>query len=239
MNQYAYTTSPSQHGLHSTFEKRERKGRGILFYLCLTVSVLSAIAIGTALWGWSYFTGIAVDAVLPYTEANARKLPLVAPSFESPFRTNSKLHLIQELVSQSRVQTEFSLSGGDLNTYIATEPDLRFLKDYVRVDFKGNDFITEFSIPLSKIPFISGLENRYLNGTAAFEVSMDNGILFMGLRTLSLPDRLPQEVREHLQKTNFAKEFYKNKESIEFIQRVDSVEIRDDRIFLKIAGLRN
>ena len=90
----------------------------------------------------------------------------------------------------------------------------------------------DVSIPMDAIP---GGKGRYFNGSASFNVSMENGVLIVTLADAEVNgEPVPQRVIDGMAKENLAKDLYKDPKNAEFMRRVDSVRVEDDKIILKL-----
>ena len=78
---------------------------------------------------------------------------------------------------------------------------------------------------------------RYLNGKADFKASLQNGVLMV---TLDLDRGQRQEAArgddEAASQENLAKDAYKDPKNAEMIRKLESLEVKDGKIILKVRA---
>jgi hypothetical protein len=159
------------------------------------------------------------------------------PKVEMPAeqRQSLKKHVedFRKAVEEGKVTEPLVLTSEDLNALIEEDPDLKG-KVYMKID--GDELKGQVSIPLEKIglPVFRG---RYLNGEADFKASLENGILIVTLDGLEVNGKsLPPEMMTKLREQNLAKDAYNNPKNAEMLRKVESMEIKDGKIIIKVRA---
>ena len=106
------------------------------------------------------------------------------------------------------------------------------MKGKIHVRIENGLVAGDVSVPTDAIP---GGKGRYFNGSATFDVSMDEGVLIVTLADADVNGQpVPAQVLEAMARENLAKDMYKDPEVAKALKRIDSVEVADDLIILKV-----
>ncbi|MDC0357646.1 hypothetical protein OAO01_02440 [Oligoflexia bacterium] len=216
--------------------KEEKKKKGCFYYGCITSIVLLVIIFLLGVWGWQKLTGAVVEAVMPYTDSQPRTLPTVNVDPAEYEAVSAKIADF-EAALDSNMQAELILNSAEINSMIASDEQLKPLRNHLFVGIEGNDIVGEVAVPLDDIPMLNGLEGRYLNGFARFEVSLKEGILFVNIENLEVKgEPLPDDIMGQLRNQNLGKELYENEESVKYIKQFESIEVRDGQLIIRARG---
>ncbi len=124
---------------------------------------------------------------------------------------------------------ELALTAEEINALIATEEKMR---GRVHVSIEDGELTGEISIPTDGFPGGSG---RFLNASATFEVSMEDGILFVRInRAVVKGEPVPESIMEGLRQQNLAKDVYKDEENAEMLRKFESIRVEGDKLILKL-----
>ena len=209
------------------------KQRGCLFYGCLTLGILALLMIvGVIVVG--YFAKRAINRwVADYTDSAPAVIQRVEYPAEQLQALRARLKAFKEAMNQGGESVELLLSADDLNALITAEKDLSG-KAFVQIDgetIKGN-----ISLPLDDLGPLK-LKGRYLNGTGAFKVALENGFLDVTLDTLEVKGKsLPQPLLKELKKQNLAKDVASEPEAKATIEKLQSIQIKDGKVILTSSG---
>jgi len=204
------------------------KRRGCLFYGCLTCVVLALITVLLAV--------LAVRAVKnkvnAYTDAQPMQLPKVEMT-DAEFDTlKQRVALFGDAMGQGRPAEALVLTERDINALLARAPNTKELADKVHVSMSGNEVKGQVSIPLSGLGWLG--KGRYLNGEAAFKVSLENGVLIVTAEEVKVKGQpLPESFMKRLRQENLAKDAYKDPKNAEAIRKLDSIQVEDGRAIIK------
>jgi hypothetical protein len=207
--------------------------RGCFFYGCIIASVLAllmAILVGImAFVGYRYLS----QMVETYTATAPEQLPKVDMSAEKRKELKDRVEAFRKAVDAGTATEPLILSSDDLNALIEENDEL---KGTVYIKVEGDEVKGRVSFPLDKLklPMIKG---RYLNGEADLKASLHDGVLIVTLDGLEVNGKKPpEEFMKSLREQNLAKDAYKDKENAEMIRKLESLEIKDGKIILKVRA---
>jgi hypothetical protein len=124
---------------------------------------------------------------------------------------------------------ELALTAEEINALISAEEKMR---GRVYVTIEEGELTGDISIPTDGFPGGSG---RFLNASATFEVSMDDGILFVRInRAVVKGEPVPESIMEGLRQQNLAKDVYKDEENAEMLRKFESIRVDGDKLILKL-----
>ena len=206
-----------------------KKGRGCLFYGCLTSIVLLLIA--------GIMVVVAIQYVKSLINTYTDTSPMVLPKVEMPAAEYEALEKrvgeFKESLDKSNGVPALVLSGQEINALIANQPDAKVLKDKFHISLEGDQIKGQVSIPLgeSHLPFTKG---RYLNGAAAFKASLQNGILIVTANSIEVKGKpLPEAFMSQLRNENLAKDVYRDPKKAEALRKIESIEVKDGKLIVK------
>lgn len=234
---------------------------GCILWGCLGVAAFSIFGmLLTGFLTWRFLTG----QVEKYTDLEAAEIPVVeyddealeelsqrlerfqtqvrgpddeSPELEADLADNTETNVPDEPAEQmpppEPIQ-ELRLSAEEINALIGDNEQLRG-KVFVRIE--GGQLSGQVSIPTDMIP---GGKGRYFNADADFSVSMENGILVIrltGARVKGEP--IPDEFMEGFSQQNLAKDAYNDAENAEILRKIESIQVVDDSILLKLRPVEN
>lgn len=212
-------------------DQNQTKGRGCLFYGCFV-----ALLLGLAIVGGTYFgvRSVVNKFVNNYTSPTPMVLPVVdMPAAESEALRARVDDFRQALAGGTNPPSPLALDTRELNALIATWPDFKPLKDRVYLSIQSNRLSGQISLPADQIVPLARMKGRYLNGAAAFKVSMENGVLLVIMDSLQiLADKVPENVMVKLRQQNLAKDVYANAHAAAALQRIGSITITDDQLVI-------
>jgi hypothetical protein len=209
--------------------------RGCFFYGCIIASVLALLLL--ILLGVSIYLGVRWlnKMVDTYTATAPRDLPKVQMPEEERKALKSRVEAFRKAVNEGTPTDTLVLTSDDLNALIEEEPELKG-KIYVKIE--GDEVKGTVSMPLDKIK-IPGLDfsGRYLNGEADLKASLKDGVLIVTLEAIEVNgQRVPDQMMEGIRRENLAKDAYKDEKSAEMMRKLESLEIKDGKIILKVRA---
>lgn len=220
----------------STYDA-EPRGRGCLFYGCMTAVALSVLlALGLAVGALvAYRTMIKYRDM--YTALAPAPLPKLALSEPEREEAVKRAEEFRDAVEEGKELKPLTLTGDDLNALIQEESDL---KDRVFLALEEDKIKAKMSLPLDEFWDASLVQGRYLNGEAEIKLRLRNGALKVELVSMLVDGKpLPKPVRDVLAKSNIflgdeddeddddenGPEFERRLKS--FLRRVSSIEVKD------------
>jgi len=206
---------------------------GCFFYGCIIASVLAVLML--ILVGIAIFVGyrMVAQAIDQYTSTTPRELPKVEMPEEQVKAVKARFDAFREAVNAGTPIEPLVLTSDDLNALISQNEDLRG-KVYIKVE--GDEVKGTVSIPLDvfKIGMVRG---RYLNGEAELKASLKDGVLIVTLDSIEVNGQKPSEqILQGLRQENLAKDAYKDPKNAEMIRKLESLEIKDGKIILKVRA---
>src|SRR5262249_46701452 len=145
----------------------------------------------------------------------------------------ARMEAFRQSVTNSAAPAEpLTLTSDELNGLIGSDPNWKNLKGKVYLGVTNNVVSGQISLPLtdSGVPYV---KNRYLNGTASFDVSFRNGKLYLTLKSLDVKgNSVPPEALEKLSNGNLAQNANDDPNVMKAFQDIESLEIKDGKIIV-------
>ena len=199
-----------------------------MFYGCLTGLMLLLLAGVMAFFAVRFIRGRIAD----YTEAAPMKLPKVEMA-EAEFKElETRVKSFGDAMDQGKPAEPLVLTEREVNALLAKQPEAKEFADKFYVSLEGDQVKGRVSLPLPHLGWLAS--GRYLNGDAAFNVSLENGVLIVTAREVAVRGlALPDSVMTQLRQQNLAKDVYKNPKNAEAIRKLESLQVRDGRVTIK------
>jgi hypothetical protein len=205
----------------------EKKGHGCFFYGCITLivlSVLALVAIGIIAYSaYSYLNGM----VEQYTSTKPIELPTVNYTPEQHKELDDRWAAFQKALDDGET-AEIVLTGDDINALISENPEI---KGKVYVTVKDDEISGQISIPLDQLPLFG--KGRFLNAKAVFDAKLEDGELEVHLKSGEVNGKvMPPDVAQQFQKQNLFENVNDPKMRAE-IRKFESMQIKGDKVILK------
>lgn len=209
--------------------------RGCFFYGCIIASVLAVLM--AILVGIMIFVAYrAINQwVQEYTSTTPEQLPKVEMPAEKRQGLKDRVEAFRKAVDAGTAIEPLVLTSEDLNALIEENDEW---KGTVYVKIEGDELKGRVSFPLDKLklPFTM-VKGRYLNGEADLKASLRDGVLIVTLDGLEVNGKKPpEEFMKSLRQENLAKDASKNPKNAEMIRKLESLEIKDGKIILKVRA---
>jgi hypothetical protein len=211
--------------------------RGCFFYGCLIASILAVLMV--ILVGVLGFVAYRVmnQWVDEFTATQPRELPKVEMPAEQRESLKDRVESFRKAVEAGSPIEPLVLTSEDLNALIEENPNFKG-KIYVKIE--GDQVKGQVSYPtdaLAKIPLLSMLKGRYLNGEAGLKASLEDGVLIVTLDSFEVNgQRPPDQLMTELRKQNLAKDAYKEEKASNMIRKIESLQVKDGKIILKVRA---
>jgi hypothetical protein len=199
-----------------------RKGRGCFFYGCLTSLVLLLVicVMGFLAIRW------ARNRISGFTSSAPMELPKVEMADTEFQALEQRVETFGAALNQGKAAEPLVLTERELNALIARTPATKQLANKVYVSLKDNQVRGQVSIPLNGLGWVG--RGRYLNGEAAMNVSLQNGVLIVTADEVKVQGRpLPETFMKGVRQENLAKELYRDPKTAAVISQLDSVQVQD------------
>lgn len=206
-----------------------QRGRGCLFYGCITLVVVAIVSAVLLFVAFRAFTGFLRGQIEQYTAAAPAQLPPLNVSADDRKTIVDRVEAFRKLVEGDGTLTDeqrtIELTADELNVLIEDEKDV---KGHVRVEINGDKLQGEISIPLEGIPLMGG---RYLNGRATIIPRASNGRLQIRLADIEVKgQRLPKEAQEAFSKENFMPDNRPEGDRNPPLRPLESVEVVNGKV---------
>ncbi len=209
------------------------KQRGCFFYGCIIATILAllmAIVLGVgALFRVSPTQPVGGPVHLHHAAraSQGRHAAGAAPALKD------RIEAFRNAVDAGTPTEPLVLSSDDLNALIDEDDDL---KGKIHVRIEGDEVKGQVSIPLERLgPGM--MRGRYLNGEADLKASLSDGVLIVTLDSIEVNGkRPPDEIMKGIREQNLAKDAYKNEKHAKMIRKLESLEVKDGKIILRVRA---
>jgi hypothetical protein len=209
------------------------KQRGCFFYGCIIASILAVLfAILLAVIG---FLGYRLfnQLIDQYTSTTPQSLPKVEMPAEQVTTLKERVEAFRKAVEAGTPTEPLVLTSDDLNALIDDNPEL---KGVIYVKIEKDEVKGQISLPLDKFN-VGMVRGRYLNGEADFKASLSDGVLIVTIESVEVNGKqLPEDFMKELRKQNVAKDAYKDEKASKMIRKLESLEVKDGKIILKVRA---
>ena len=217
----------------------QKKGRGCLFYACITiVVVIIALFVGTYLG-----TRHALNTVITkYTSSAPVEVPALGLSPEERTR---RLALLQtNLQTNLRSGGVVTLDEIDLNLLLAQSPDLQKFADQIHLAIETNLLKAQVSIPLDQFAewkkvatrFRSKqLTGRYLNATLVLQPAFENNNLQLDLLDVQVNgESLPDTFTGKIQLETLTQEANRDPDVRRVLDQISAISMENNQVNLQL-----
>lgn len=201
-------------------------GKGCLWG-CLIVAGLGISLVVCAGLGGYWFVS---STIAKYTADAPVELPTVEYDEAQMRELENRMETFQKgLQSGEPPAEDLVLTAEEINALIATNKDFR---GRVFVEIVDGQVKGDVSFPLSDIP---GGQGRYFNGSATFDVSMEDGVLIVTAEQAEVNGSpVPPSIMEGIRQENLAKDLYKDAENAKFMRQFEDIRIEDGKVILRV-----
>ena len=167
-----------------------------------------------------------------YTEIKPLALPVVNYSQADLDAVKKRIDQFMAVARANNTNADLSLSANDLNALLASQG----LSNRIYVTLTNKSLVGQISVPLEDVGVRLFLKGRYLNGVGVFDVGCANGGLSVKVKEISVGGKaLPEYYMSNIREMNYAQNIT-NTATKEALQRLQQVEIDDNRLVLKVGG---
>lgn len=165
-----------------------------------------------------------------FTDTKPMALPALQMSQPEIEQVRARFDAFKKALNEGQSVGPLELTGNDINALIDSGKDLQSLRGRVFVSVEGDQLKGQVSFPLKEtgLPLV---KNRYLNGSAAFNVSFTNEVLHVAVVSITVKGKpLPELYMEKLRSENFAQGFSKDPQTMKSLEHLKSIEIKDGHL---------
>jgi hypothetical protein len=214
-------------------EQPPKPRRGCFFYGCITGLVLLVLLLVALLLGIHYGMKKVSVLVNEYTDTTPMTLPTVQMAQADIDKLKQRWQAFEEAVRTQRPVAPLVLTADEINALIASGPDKQLMKGkfYVRLD--ENRVKAELSLPLQGLLTWKMVKGRYLNGSGTFNVSLQNGVLFVAPQTIEVKGKpVPEMYMQGMRKQNFAQGFANEPNATAVLQGLQDIQVKDGKLII-------
>jgi hypothetical protein len=207
-----------------------------LFYGVIAALVLFVLAVVGIYFSYRFVKNKFNTMVQTYTQTNAAPIRRVELPPERLEEIQARVQRFQKALDQPEEQAELSLSAEEINALIAGDPGLKEMRDHLFVRIEDGRMAGDVSVPLEDMGPLK-LKGRYLHGQATFRVSLTNQNLWVSMEQVEVNGKtLPSVLQKELAKQNLAQDARQNPDAQEILEKLDSIQVEDDRLILRTRG---
>jgi hypothetical protein len=219
---------------------QQPRQRGCFFYGCIIATILMVMVLFLIGVGSYFLYRFVAHAIEQYTATAPQDLPKVEMPANQRESLKKRYEDFEKAVKEGKVVEPLVLTGDDLNVLIEEEPAFAEFKGKVFLRIEGDKLKGQVSLPLevfSQVPGLGMLKGRYLNGEADLKASLNDGVLIVTLDSMEVNGkRVPEEAMTNIRQENLAKDAYKNPKQAEVLRKLESLEIKDGKITIKVRA---
>lgn len=202
------------------------KQRGCFFYGCLFAAVGGGLALLLLVALAATTLYFANQGINQYTSESPVPISQVSLTDDQKKDVQDRWGAFKKAVENGE-NAEIVLTADDINSLIESQPEL---KGTVYIKLKDEKATGEISYPVN-IP-LKG--KRYINGTGTITAELADGKLDVRIQDLEVNGKqLPPEVKTQLGSENIAKDFTRNPKNAKMISKIESVKIKDSKVYIK------
>ena len=217
------------------FGLRIRRSEGNCFlWGCATLALVFILGSIVALLTVRYVTQQLREK---YTDDAPMELPVVEMPQEDLDALIERVDAFSEGLRDDEPVEELVLTQDELNALFQHHPELSDFAGRVYVTIDEGDVLNgEVSVPLD---FFPGFGGRYFNGSATFDVAIEQGRFTVFVISATLKgEPIPDNFMEGIRGENLAADMHSNPESKELIDKVEKLEVKDGLITITPVKLK-
>lgn len=172
-----------------------------------------------------------------YTDDVAVELPVVEMPQEAVDTLIERVDTFSDGLREGEPVEQLVLTQDELNALFQHHPDLAEMAGRIYVTIDEDDTVNgQVSVPLD---FLPGFGGRYFNGSASFDVAIENGEFTVFVNSATLKgEPVPDAFMEGIRGQNLAQEMQTNNEAGELFDKVEKLEVKDGLIWITPVKLK-
>jgi hypothetical protein len=208
-------------------EANPPRKRGCFFYGCLTLIVAMLVFAVAGVVAFRYVQRKVND----YADTKPMAIEKGDTSPEKLNAIQKRIDAFKEGVATQNTPQELALSADEINSLLASQPDLQRLSSRLSTFIEGDQLKAKLAWPLDDI----GFKGRYFNGTATLKVSASKGDLDLHIDDVQTQNNkpLPAPIVENLRRHDFADDLQRDAQTAAALRLLDSVQVKDGRVIIR------
>ena len=208
-------------------QKFRSKDGNCLLWGCATVAVVGIIGAIALVFAARDGLGVIRDK---YTDDAPIELPVSELTEEERTALIERVDEFAELLNNDEATEALILNQDDINGLIQFHPELERFKDKVYITLDGEDVHGQISVPLDEIP---GFGGRYFNGSARFDVELENGVAKIFILDATLKgEPVPEEFMTEIRHQNMASDIQQDEDIREGMSKLERIEVTDGQVIV-------
>jgi hypothetical protein len=200
------------------------KKRGCLFWAVVTALVLVVVAGAGGYVAYRYGRHRIVAEYTASAPLDFAQAPLLSPAQLGDLDGRLAAFVC---ASQQNPVEPLALTGDEPR--LSSRSPVSEAGGRARLSIANGEVQSDLSVPLERL----GYPGRWFNGSAAFLVTLENGVLIVTLRSASVKgEPIPGWIVGRLADRNLAKDLYQRPEIAGLIARLESIDLSNGRITL-------
>ena len=210
-------------------EQAPKARRGCFFYGCITSLVLFAIILAALLAGLHYVKKM----VNQYTDTQPMELPTVQMSKGEVDELKQRFAAFQDAVRAQRPTKPLTLTADDINALIANSAEQQAWQGKFYLSLTGDQVKGELSLPLHEMG-LAMFKGRYLNGSATFNLSFQQGTLSLTPQTIIVKGKpLPEQFMQQIRTENLAAGLTNEPKAVAVLQGLRDIQVKDGKLLVE------
>jgi hypothetical protein len=209
-------------------EQRDSQPTPRRFWLWFGVIFATLFSLAVGIVGFFVYQTYSIGKNI--TSPTPTELPVASPDQEKIKELGDRISSFQTAINEDK-PAELILSAQDLNTLIALEPDFA---SKIYFDIQGDQVSMKGTLPLGSVP---GLEGRFLNGTIAMKISLQDQKLVIKptkivLDNPDMPGFVQDTIMDSIKKQNLAEEALKEPEFQKWLKTIKDIKVSNGKIII-------
>lgn len=165
------------------------------------------------------------------TATQPAPIPVTQPSPDQLFDIQRRVEAFS-VAAESGQSAEVVLTAADLNTLVASRPELAG-KAYVQLE--GNRVNVQTALPLDAVP---GGAGRYFNGTVSLDVAIENGTLSITPTAIAtdsqpIPKEIESGILQALSAPSLNQRINSDPRVQAWLKNVTTIQVQDGNLVIK------
>jgi hypothetical protein len=209
-------------------DEKAKPRRGCMFYGCIGASLFFVVVLIAGLVGLRFAKKMVTD----FTDSQPTPLPQVQLSPTELDALQRRIDTFRAAVKQGQPAGRLTLTADEINALIASDPDLKDFKGKLYVIIEGEQLKAQVSLPMEQLG-LPVFRERFLNGTAAFDLAFNNSMLRLSPRSLIVKGKqVPEVYMEKVRKQNLAGNLNNDARAKAAMEHLQDIKVQDGQLMI-------
>lgn len=171
-----------------------------------------------------------------YTDDAPVELPVVEINEEDLAALIARTDAFEQGLRDDEPLDPLTLTQDEINALFQNHADLEKFAGRVYVTIENDELTGQVSAPLDIFP---GFDGRYFNGSATFDVGLENGRFSVFVKSATLKgEPVPESFIQGIRNENLAARIHEDPDSKELIDKLHSIVIAEGAVTITPAKLK-